>query len=139
MQTTKLWFFIFSLVIIITSCSTNQKNQMIEKTLFGKLSDGREVFTYLLKNDAGSQVKIINYGAIVTNLFIKNRSGNFVDVVLGYDSIEGYEKDRSFIGTTVGRYGNRIAEGKFSLDGKLYQLTINDGNNHFHGGKVGFL
>jgi len=132
-------FFIFSLAVLITSCSTNQKNPMIEKMHFGNLSDGREVFMYLLKNNSGSQVNIINYGAIVTHLFIKNKAGNFEDIVLGYDSIEGYENDRSFLGTTVGRYGNRIREGKFSLDDNEYQLTINDGKNHLHGGRTGFF
>lgn len=139
MQTTIMRFFIFSLAVLITSCSTNQKNKMIEKMLFGNLSDGKEVYMYLLKNESGSQVNIINYGAIVTHLFIKNKTGNFEDIVLGYDSIEGYENDKSFFGATVGRYGNRICEGKFSIDGNEYQVTINDGKNHLHGGKLGFF
>lgn len=139
MQTTLKRFLIFSLAILITSCSTNNKDKMIEKTLFGKLSDGREVHMYLLKNEAGSHVSIINYGAIVTSLYVKDKSGNFKDVVLGYDNLEGYEKDRNFFGAIVGRYGNRIKEGKFTLDGNEYQLTVNDGKNHLHGGTTGFF
>lgn len=138
MQSTFKRFIVFSLIILITSCSTNQKNKMIEKKLFGNLSDGREVYIYTLNNSAGSHVSIINYGAIVTSLFVKDNSGKLKDVVLGYDTIEGYENDKSFLGTIVGRYGNRIGEGKFSLDGNEYQLTINDGKNHLHGGSKGF-
>ncbi|MGA7160935.1 MAG: aldose epimerase family protein [Bacteroidota bacterium] len=111
---------------------------MIEKTLFGKLSDGREVFRYSLKNDSGMRVQIINYGAIVTNIYVKDRDGNFSDVVLGYDSLQGYVNDKTYFGAIVGRYGNRIGKGKFRLDGKEYQLTLNDGQNHLHGGTMGF-
>ncbi|MGD8778494.1 MAG: aldose epimerase family protein [Ignavibacteria bacterium] len=130
--------FIFSLIIIITFCSTNQKNDMIERNLFGKLSDGRDVYVYSLKNDAGTQINIINYGAIVTHLFVKDKDGNTNDIVTGYDSIENYEKDDAFFGAIVGRYGNRIGKGKFQLDGTEYQLSINDGPNHLHGGVKGF-
>ena len=111
---------------------------MIEKTLFGKLSDGREVFKYSLKNNAGMRVEIINYGAIVTNLYVKDRNGVLADVVLGYDSVQGYVDGKSYFGAIVGRYGNRIAKGRFSLDGKKYQLPLNDGENHLHGGIKGF-
>jgi aldose 1-epimerase len=111
---------------------------MIEKTLFGKLSDGREVFKYSLKNDAGMRVEIITYGAIVTNLFVKDRTGAVADVVLGYDSLQGYVNGKSYFGAIVGRYGNRIAKGRFLLDGKEHQLALNDGENHLHGGIVGF-
>jgi aldose 1-epimerase len=111
---------------------------MIEKTLFGKLADGREVFKYSLKNESGMRVEIITYGAIVTNLYVKDRNGVLADVVLGYDSLQGYVNDKSYFGAIVGRYGNRIAGGKFSLDGKEYQLALNDGENHLHGGINGF-
>jgi aldose 1-epimerase len=110
----------------------------MEKTLFGKLEDGRQVFLYLLKNASGMQISIINFGAIVTNVFVPDRNGNFADVVLGYDSIEGYINDKVFLGAIVGRYGNRIANGKFTIDGKEYQLAKNNGQNHLHGGPKGF-
>lgn len=112
---------------------------MIEKTSYGNLSDGREVFQYTLKNNSGSRLEIINYGAIATHLFVKDRDGKTEDVILGYDSIEGYENDNSFQGSIVGRYGNRIAKGRFTIDSTEYQLDINDGENHLHGGKKGFF
>ena len=112
---------------------------MIEKTLFGNLSDGREVFLFSLKNEAGTEIQIINYGAIVKNLFVKNKKGKFEDVVLGYDSLNDYVNDNSFFGAIVGRYGNRIAKGKFNLDEKGYNLVVNNGKNHLHGGRNGFF
>ncbi len=117
---------------------STRKTPMIEKTLFGKLSDGREVYKYLLKNDAGMRAEIINYGAIVTNLYVKDRKGVLADVVLGYDSLQGYVDGKSYFGAIVGRYGNRIGKGKFSLEGKDYRLAVNDGENHLHGGFKGF-
>ena len=127
------------LLLIISSCSTSRENQMIKKTLFGKLDDGREVFLYTLKNNTGAEVKIINYGARVVSLTMPDRNGNFADIVTGYDSLKDYINDNSFFGAIVGRYGNRINKGKFKLDGKEYQLTINDGRNSLHGGKKGFF
>ena len=131
-------FVLFFLTIAMVPLSAQGKPKMIEKTLFGKLSDGREVYKFSLKNDAGMRGEIINYGAIVTNLYVKDRHGVFADVVLGYDSLQGYVNDKSYFGAIVGRYGNRIGKGKFSLDGKEYQLAVNDGENHLHGGFKGF-
>jgi len=132
-----------TLFCLLLICSTSLllaqgKSQMIEKTLFGKLSDGREVYRYSLKNGSGMRVDIITYGAIVTSLYVKDRTGTLADVVLGYDSLQGYVNDKSYFGAIVGRYGNRIGKGKFRLDGKDYQLALNDGPNHLHGGNVGF-
>ena len=127
------------LMLTFISCSTNRKDQMIEKTIFGKLDDGREVFLYTLTNDSGAQVKIINYGARVVSLTMPDRNGNFADIVTGYDSLKSYVHDNSYFGAIVGRYGNRINKGKFELDGKEYQLTINDGRNSLHGGNIGFF
>ena len=130
--------FCFLITITTGFLAAQGKFPMIEKTPFGKLNDGREVFKYSLKNGSGMQVEIINYGAIVTNLYVKDRNGVLADVVLGYDSLQGYVNDKSYFGAIVGRYGNRIAKGKFSLDGKEYQLALNDGENHLHGGIKGF-
>ena len=105
----------------------------MEKILFGKLEDGRQVFLYSMKNDSGMKVNIINYGAIVTHVFVPDKDGKIEDVVLGYDSLDGYVNDKVFLGAIVGRYGNRIANGKFSLDGKEYQLAKNNGENHLCG------
>jgi len=133
-----------SIVIIILaalalSCQSKKTEQkMIEKQLFGKLSTGEEVYSFTLSNKNGMEAKIINYGAIVVSLTAPDKNGKFEDVVLGFNNLEGYVNDNSFIGTIVGRYGNRINKGKISIDGKEYQLTINDGENQLHGGPKGF-
>lgn len=125
--------------VLIIGCQNNKKVEtMIEKSLYGKLSDGREVFQFMLHNNSGMKVQIINFGAIVTSISVPDRNGKFEDVILGYDSLSGYVNDNSYQGAIVGRYGNRIGKGKFKLDDKEFQLTINDGENHLHGGKIGF-
>jgi aldose 1-epimerase len=108
------------------------------KSIFGKLPDGREVHQYTLTNRAGLCAQILNYGATVRTLLVPDRSGKMEDVVLGYDSLSGYIDGTVYFGAIVGRYGNRIAKGRFQLDGRQYQLTVNDGDNHLHGGKTGF-
>jgi aldose 1-epimerase len=135
-----LFYFVTAILLLsVVSCNSNKKvESMIEKNLFGKLPDGKEVYEYTLKNENGMTAKIINYGAIVVSLETPDRNGKFADVVLGYDSLAGYIGDKTFQGSIVGRYGNRIAKGKFTLDGKEYQLSINDGENHLHGGTTGF-
>lgn len=110
----------------------------VEKGDFGKLSDGTPVDAYTLTNANGLKAKIITFGAILTELHVPDKSGNLGDVVLGFDNIEQYEKGHPFFGATVGRVANRIAKGKFTLDGKEYTLAINNGPNHLHGGLKGF-
>lgn len=129
---------IIILLLLISCQSSNTGNKMINKKLFGKLPAGEEVYLYTLTNKNGMEVKIINYGATVVSLTAPNRNGKYEDVVLGYDNLEDYVNGNSFFGCIVGRYGNRINKGKFKLDGKEYQLTINDGENHLHGGIIGF-
>ena len=109
----------------------------VAETAFGALPDGTPVKLFTLTNHAGVEARIINYGAIVVSLKVPDRNGKLHDVVLGYDDLAGYLKDKAFLGATVGRYANRIAAGKFTLDGKSYQLTVNDGPNHLHGGPGG--
>ena len=124
---------------LLLSCKTQvEVKQTMDKKLFGKLSDGSEVYLYTLANKSGMEAKIINYGAAVVSLTAPDKNGKLADVVLGYDSLDGYANDKSYFGAIVGRYGNRIADGKFKLDGKEYQLTINDGANHLHGGLKGY-
>ena len=94
---------------------------------------------YKISNDKGVSAEIISYGAIVVSLTAPNRNGQLEDIILGFDDLASYEKDNTFQGAIVGRYGNRIAGGKFSLDGKVYQLNLNDGPNHLHGGPKGFF
>ena len=105
---------------------------------FGILSDGRRADIYKLKNSEGSEVKITNYGARVVSWLTPDKNEKFVDVVLGYENVEAYEKDDKFMGAIAGRCANRIAKAKFTLNGKEYVLDQNDGNNHLHGGFNGF-
>lgn len=108
------------------------------KTSFGKTADGRPVNLYLLKNKNRMEVSITTYGGTVVSLKVPDRNGKLGDVVLGYDSLEGYENDKAYFGAIVGRYANRIAHAQFSLDGKTYTLAKNNGENSLHGGVKGF-
>jgi len=110
----------------------------IKKKVFGKTPKGETVDQYILTNENGMKVRIISYGGIVTALEIPDRIGNLDDIVLGYDELSGYLKKNPYFGAIVGRYGNRIAGGKFVLNGKEYQLVTKNGKNHQHGGTVGF-
>ena len=105
---------------------------------FGKTPDGAEITLYTLTNANGMEVGIINYGAIVASIKVPDRNGKFGDVVLGFDSLDGYEAENPFFGAIVGRYGNRIAKGEFKLDGRTYTLAKNNGPNSLHGGNKGF-
>lgn len=141
MKVNSLYTILFSLfiVLLVSSCQSKKEESMIvEKRSFGKLSNGVEVSIYTLTNKNGLKAEITNYGATVVSLFVPDKNGKLEDVVLGYDDAAGYEKGESYFGAIVGRYGNRIGKGKFVLDGKEYQLAINNGENHLHGGKVGF-
>ncbi len=110
----------------------------IKKQKFGTLSDGTNVDLYTLVNDSGMKAIITNYGGIVQSLFTPNHEGELEDVILGYDTLEPYENRNPYFGCIVGRYGNRIANGEFILDGQTYTLAKNDGKNHLHGGLAGF-
>jgi aldose 1-epimerase len=124
---------------VILFCMTSVfSNAAVTHSTFGKLPDGSAVEAYTLSSPDVT-LKVISYGARVVALDTKNRDGQMGDVVLGYNSAEAYEKDsKTYFGTVPGRYANRIANGRFTLDGKPYQITINDGPNSLHGGKVGF-
>ncbi len=102
------------------------------------MNDGTVVHRYTLRNARGAQVQIIDYGAIVTSIKVPDRRGRFADVVLGYDSLPGYLKDTAYLGVVAGRYANRIARGRFALDGRTYRLAINNKPNSLHGGVRGF-
>jgi aldose 1-epimerase len=114
------------------------KHATVEKSSFGKLGDGTEIEQYTLTNAKGAVAKVITYGATLSELWIPDKAGKNADVVLGFDNVASYAGDHPFFGATVGRYGNRIAKGKFSIDGKEYSLFLNNGPNSLHGGKVGF-
>jgi aldose 1-epimerase len=110
----------------------------ISKQPFGKTADQTPVDLYTLKNDKGMVVKITNYGGIITSLTAPDRDGKYSDVVLGFDNLEQYLKGHPFFGALAGRYANRIAKGRFTLDGKEYTLAVNNGENSLHGGLKGF-
>ncbi|EKQ56419.1 MULTISPECIES: aldose epimerase family protein [unclassified Clostridium] len=110
----------------------------IEKRLFGTMSDGKEVYIYTLKNENGMTVDITNYGGIIVSSLIPSKDGKLIDVMLGYDNLEGYLNGNKFFGALIGRFGNRIQYGKFTLNGQEYTLAQNDGENHLHGGIKGF-
>ena len=105
---------------------------------FGQTKDGVAVDLYMLRNSKGAEAGIINYGGLVIFLKVPDRHGKLGDVVLGYDNLDGYLKDTPYFGALIGRYGNRIAKGKFTLDGKEYTLAINNAPNALHGGLKGF-
>lgn len=105
---------------------------------FGRLPDGTAVELFTLTNASSMTVSAMNYGGIVTSIKVPDRNGRFDDVVLGYDSLDGYLKDSPYFGAIVGRYANRIANAQFTLDGKTYKLAKNDGPNTLHGGLKGF-
>ena len=105
---------------------------------FGKLPDGTEAMLYTLQVPGGWRATITNYGGIVTSFFVPQPNGPPIDIVLGFDSLEGYLDEHPFFGAICGRFGNRIADGQFTLDGKTATLAKNNGANHLHGGVRGF-
>ena len=105
---------------------------------FGILPDGREVSLITLRNENGMQARVTNFGAIVQAISVPDRNGDFADVVLGFDALEGYVNEHPYFGAVVGRYGNRIARGQFSIGGVEYKLATNNGPNALHGGVNGF-
>lgn len=133
--------FILSITIITASGGhiRQQKTTMaIDKHVFGKTPDGIVVDLYTLTNAQGVRVKIITYGGIITSLEVPDKAGKLADVVLGYDTLDPYVRNNPYFGAIIGRYGNRIAKGKFSANGNSYTLAQNDGENHLHGGIKGF-
>lgn len=110
----------------------------ITKERFGILADGKEVFVYTLTNTYGMSAKILDYGGTIVELRAPDKNGAFCDVVGGYDTLDSYVQADGYLGALIGRFGNRIANGKFTLDGVEYTLDTNNGKNHLHGGKVGF-
>lgn len=109
----------------------------ITKTYFGTTA-GAEVYLYTLTNDRGLSVSIINYGGAVTSLIVPDRDGRLGDIVLGFEKLDEYVRNPRYFGALIGRHANRIAGGRFSLDGVEYQLPQNNGKNHLHGGFHGF-
>ena len=110
----------------------------ITKRLFGTLKDGTQVHCWTMENDRGLRAELLDYGATIRAIEVPARGGRTVDVVLGYDTLEGYTENGGYLGATIGRFGNRIGGGAFTLNGKTYTLARNNGENHLHGGQKGF-
>src|SRR6267154_487983 len=116
----------------------NTSKNEIKRVRFGALPDGAEVTLFTLANANGLVCKILDYGGIVTELHAPDRTGKLADVVLGYDQLQPYLDGTAYFGALIGRVANRIARGRFTLDGQDFQLATNDGPNQLHGGKRGF-
>jgi aldose 1-epimerase len=139
---------IVALVIMLGGCrsagkgdrATEQKNPKckVEKSFFGMTPQGDSVMLFTLKNERDITITITNYGGIITGIHTPDKNGKSTNIVLGFDHLEQYLAGHPFFGAIVGRYGNRIANARFTLDGKTYQLAANDGNNSLHGGLKGF-
>ena len=115
-----------------------KSSMLISEKPFGKTPSHEDVTLYTLKNTKGMEVQIMNYGAIITKIIVPDKNKVMEDVVLGFDKVDDYIKDSPYFGAVVGRYGNRIAAGKFSLDGKTYTLAAQNNGQHLHGGLKGF-
>ena len=126
-------------LLILTVCSrAKDPEQKIQVSDFGKSIAGEPIHRYVLTNRNGLQATVISYSATVVSLKTPDRKGRSADIVLGYDTVEDYAEGKSYFGATIGRYGNRIAGGEFSLHGQVFHLSTNDGPNSLHGGTVGF-
>lgn len=111
---------------------------MITKHYFGSLENGQEIYSYLMKNANGMTVRICEFGGAIMEIRVPDRWGRMSDVVGGYDSLRDYVLGDGYLGALIGRVGNRICDGKYTLDGKAYTAFINNGKNSLHGGEVGF-
>ncbi|MGH7678683.1 MAG: aldose epimerase family protein [Gemmatimonadaceae bacterium] len=116
----------------------SQGLQRVTKRPFGRMPDGTRIDEYVVVNGRGNSVSIITYGAIIRSIRVPDRSSRLDDVVLGFDNLQGYVGEHPYFGAVVGRYANRIANGRFTLDGNAHQLPVNNGPNSLHGGTRGF-
>ncbi|MEX0646726.1 MAG: aldose epimerase family protein [Balneolaceae bacterium] len=140
-MTNKTTFGLLLIAFLYTGCSESviPTNRMqITEESFGRMDDGREAKLYTLSNSNNIEVQITNYGGIITSLKTPGKNGEQGNIVLGFDNLQDYLGGHPYFGALIGRYGNRIEKGRFQLDGAEYQLSINDGENHLHGGEKGF-
>src|ERR1700721_3735811 len=131
--TTPVMFLIFIATIVVPALQAEAKSKM-QKQSFGKTEDGQQTDLYILTNKHGVEVAITNYGGTVVTLKVPDRNGKIEDVVLGYDKLDDYAAGKAYFGAIIGRYANRIAHAKFTLNSTAYTLPTNDGDNHLHGG-----
>ena len=144
--------FMFSSLLLFAACNSSTKHNGVKDSVpyksvpaslsakaFEKTIDGKQVQLYVLQNKNGARAMITNYGGRLVSLLVPDENKQLTDVVEGFSDVQGYQQSTEpYFGATIGRYGNRIAKGKFSLDGKSYQLFTNNGSNTLHGGKKGF-
>ena len=142
MRTSYRWLMLLSATVGaagLLGCASSEPSQaQLSRQSFGQDKDGIQVDIFTLRNSKGAEARISSYGGIVVSLKVPDRDGNLGDVVLGYEKLADYIKNSPYFGAMIGRYGNRIAKGRFTLDGKEYTLAVNNGPNALHGGLKGF-
>ena len=135
----RFYFLLICSLFLNQSCNMKTEIKLLNKNDFFKNIKGKETTIYVLKNRNGLVSEITNYGARIVSLWVPDNNGNFDDIVLGFDNIDDYiNAKEKYFGATIGRYGNRIKEGKFLINDKEYYLEKNNGLNHLHGGNIGF-
>jgi aldose 1-epimerase len=128
----------FAMFLTMSLLASSGKERQIKKETFGTTPEGKPVDLYILTNAHGLEVRVINFGGIITSLRVPDKNGKLDDIVLGFDNLDGYLENKPYFGAIIGRYANRIANGKFTLDGHEYTLAKNNGSNSLHGGLKGF-
>ena len=118
--------------------TANTKGASVTEDEFATLDNGAVVHVFKLTNTSGIEIRVLDYGGIILSIMAPDRNGELGDIVLGYDDLSGYLEETPYFGAIVGRYANRIAKGRFTLDEVEYELATNDGPNHLHGGVVGY-
>ena len=143
MKFIKLFFAVVAIIILASSCNNSSENKTvlvksgITRKDWGELN-GKNVYLYTLRNDKGNVVTITNYGGAVTSFVTPDKNGTKSSIIIGFDSLQPYLQQPPYFGALIGRYGNRIGDAKFTLDGVTYQLAANNGKNSLHGGLKGF-
>lgn len=125
------------ITVVIGFAAVGSSSSSVEMKPWGEVG-GQPVYLYTLTNSNGATMRVTNYGARITSLMVPDEDGEMVDVVLGFDNLQDYLDNHTYFGAIVGRYGNRISNGKFTLDGEQYSLVRNNMDNHLHGGYKGF-
>lgn len=135
----KILTFVLLVIISFSSCNHKNLKSGVKPEAFHKLVNGKQVELFVLTNKNGLEMTVTNYGGRIVSLMIPDKSGKMADIVLGYDNLDGYlNSNKKYFGASIGRYGNRIAKGLFTLDSLSYKLAINNGPNCLHGGVTGF-
>lgn len=130
--------FLLVAITLFASCNPGGQKAAVSHDMFGVTATGDTVIRYTLTNANGMEVRILSYGGIIQSMLVPDKSGKMGDVVLGFDSLDQYETQSPYFGALIGRFGNRIAHGTFTLNDSTYHLYLNDGANTLHGGKIGF-